>query len=66
MHAVPARKALFQLLTAFAAFGAVAGVIYTSMPGRPSIPRTYPRDGLKDELPAGIAVSGRLVNSQSR
>jgi NADH dehydrogenase (ubiquinone) 1 beta subcomplex subunit 8 len=42
--------ALFQLGVMASAIACVASVIYYFTPERPALPRTYPRDGLAQEL----------------
>lgn len=54
-HAVPPGSALRQVLVAFGLFGAFAGLVYGTLPDRPALPRTYPREGLRDELAGGPA-----------
>ncbi|PWN50212.1 hypothetical protein IE53DRAFT_387516 [Violaceomyces palustris] len=50
VHATPASSALRQFLLAAGVGSVLFTVIYTFKAERPSVPRTYPRDGLATEL----------------
>lgn len=53
--------ALRQIAIAASIFAAFASLVYISLPSRPAVPRTYPRDGLADELGSKeVAVRKKL------
>lgn len=56
VHAVPAASALRQFMVAIGVVGLVGGTIYYGTPERPGVPRTYPREGLAEEL-GGMQVA---------
>lgn len=43
-------SAVRQLLLAASLFASFGALVYVSLPDRPALPRTYPRDGLAKEL----------------
>ena len=43
-------SAVRQLLLAASLFASFGALVYVSLPDRPALPRTYPRDGLANEL----------------
>lgn len=49
-YKMPRQSALFQFLTAIGIGAVVSGLIYVSRPQRPNVPKTFPRNGLAEEL----------------
>lgn len=49
-YKMPRHIALFQFLTAIGVLGAFSTLVYVTRPERPNVPKTFPRNGLADEL----------------